>query len=279
MDIKDLAGLSKPSCKLIETFQNGCSWFFKPAQIKRIASASSEASSIESTANFKQQLKQVLLEDTIDASHSIRAKRQFDNVASIYAQASIELQMIENIDETPVSQDWSARFFDYSKDISDEEAQIVWAKILAGEIIKPGSFYKRTLSVLRDIEPFEARWFVNVCQFVICDSAVSYYQCMDYYPYNQIQSLMDCGLLNSEHCGININKDAKELNGKTHSIKLLDYQTSDKNITLEVFSLTDAGMQLYKITQSQTHQTYMMKLIELLERTYNLSLELVQNQL
>lgn len=278
MEIKDLAGLSKPISKLIDVFQNGCSWVLKPQQIKRIASAVSEASSIESNANFKKGLKEALLKDTINASHSLREKHQFDNVTSIYAHAAQELQMIENVDATSVNQDWSARFFDYSKDISDEEAQIVWAKILAGEIVKPGSFFKRTLSVLRDIETFEAKWFLDLCQFVLCDYIVPYYQFMEYYPYNQLQSLMDCGLLNSEQCKFDVDKDAETIYGKTLAIKLIDYQTSNQQISLRSFSLTDAGAQLYKITQSQTHQTYMMQLKEMLEQNYNLKLEIVQNQ-
>lgn len=278
MEMKDLLGLSQPLCKLIDVFQNGCSWVLKPSQIKRIASATSLTKSIESNDEFKSQLKQALLESTANAARSIREERQFDNIASVYANATQELQMIENIDKTPVDPDWAARFFDYAKDISDEEAQIVWAKILAGEIIKPGSFFKRTLSVLRNIEAFEAKWFADICQFILCDCIVIYKQFMDLYPYNQLQSLMDCGLVNSEACSYILNKETKEISGKTHTIKLMNNQTISNQVALNVFSLTDAGSQLYKITQSQTNQTFLMKLKEMLEQRYNLVSEIVQNQ-
>lgn len=109
-------------------------------------------------------------------------------------------------------------FFDYSKDVSNEDAQIIWAKILAGEIAQPGSFYKRTLSVLRDIEAFEAKWFADMCQFVICNSIVEM-SLLKYYPYSQIQSLMDCGLLNSVACESSLTEKATEINGKSHSLK------------------------------------------------------------
>lgn len=112
MEIKDLAGLSEPLCKLIDTFQNGCSFLFKPLQIKRIASVSSEVTSMENNVDLKKRLKEALLEDTINATHSIREKRQFENVASIYASAAQELQMIDHVDDTPVDPDWCARFFD-----------------------------------------------------------------------------------------------------------------------------------------------------------------------
>lgn len=278
MGIKDLAGLSKPISKLIDVFQSGCSWVMEPTQIKRISVAKAETTSIKSTADFKKCLKDSLLVDTISATHTIREKRQFDNVASIYASAAQELLMIESVDDTPVDVDWSTRFFDYSKDISDKEAQIVWAKILAGEIEKPGSFFKRTLSVLRDIEAFEAKWFVDLCQFVLYDSVVFYHQFMDNYPYNQIQSLMDCGLLNSELCSFQINENFMEINGKTHSLKPIDLQADRAKMSFNAFSLTDAGCQLYDITQAQTNQDFMLKFKAVIEKSHNLKLEIVQNQ-
>lgn len=279
MDIKDLAGLSDPLCKFIDVFQKGCSWTFKPQQIKRIASATSQAKSIESNDEFKSQLKQALLESTANAARSIREERQFNNIASIYANAAQELQMIENIDKIPVDPDWSARFFDYAKDISDEEVQIVWAKILAGEIIKPGSFFKRTLSALRDIEALEAKWFADICQFVLSKSIIHDY-CLtyDYYPMNQFQSLTDCGLINSIKCQFVLNKESTEIQGKTQSIKLISPRTGNTPpITIPyVYTLTDVGAQLYRITPAKSHQTYMMKVKEYIEKKYNIKTELIQ---
>lgn len=279
MEIKDLPGLSKPFCKLIDVFQNGCSWVLKPSQIKRIASATSSAKSIESNDEFKSQLKQALLESTANTARSIREERQFDNVSSVYANAAQELQMIENIDKTPVDPDWSARFFDYVQDISDEEAQIVWAKILAGEIIKPGSFFKRTLSILRNIEAFEAKWFADVCQFVLSKSVI--HKCClasNYYPMNQFQSLIDCGLINSIDCLFVLDREASEIQGKKYSIKLVSPQTENTHpITMHsVYILTDAGVQLYRITPAKSNQTYMMEVKKNIENCNNIKAELIQ---
>ena len=184
--------------------------------------------------------------------------------------------MIDHVDDTPVDPDWCTRFFDYSKDVSNEDAQIIWAKILAGEIAQPGSLYKRTLSVLRDIEAFEAKWFADMCQFVICNSIVEM-SLLKYYPYSQIQSLMDCGLLNSVACESSLTEKATEINGKSHSLKIISSQIDLTMIRFrDVFRLTDAGTQLYNITQVQTHKSYMIGLKEQLEIKYGLVLELVQ---
>ncbi|TCO87445.1 uncharacterized protein DUF2806 [Bacteroides heparinolyticus] len=279
MDIKDLLGVSEPLCKLIDTVQNGCSWVFKPNQIKRIAAASSDVASLEANADFKKNLKEALAEDTINMVRTAREQRQLNNIVNIYANTARELQIIENIDKTPVDPDWSARFFDYAKDISNEEAQVVWAKILAGEIVKPGSFFKRTLSILRDIESFEAKWFAEICQFVLADCIISLNGIeKEGYPLNQLQSLMDCGLINSTACQFTLNEGETELQGKTHSIRLLTSQmeTPPRVSLFSIYTLTDAGIQLYRITPAKSHQTYMTNLKEQIERQYNIKAELIQ---
>lgn len=277
MEIKNLAGLSEPLNKLIDVFQNGCSWIMEPAQIKRIANAKSKASEIERSDLFKNQLTELLAMNCNKSLQSARDKNQFQNIKNIYANAAQELQMIQNITDTPVNKDWSARFFDYSKDVSDEEVQAIWSRILVGEIVKPGSYFKRTLSVLREIESFEAKWFLELCKFVIYDTIIPLNKTTNNIPFNRFQSLIDCGLLNSEKCGININKDANAISGKTLSIKLDGYEKSDRIILLKGYSLTDAGAQLYHITQAETDQKLMINLKEMIEHEYDIKAEIIQN--
>lgn len=118
--------------------------------------------------------------------------------------------------------------------------------------------------------------YVNMCQFVICNSIVEM-SLLKYYPYSQIQSLMDCGLLNSVACESSLTEKATEINGKSHSLKIISSQIDLTMIRFrDVFRLTDAGTQLYNITQVQTHKSYMIGLKEQLEIKYGLVLELVQ---
>ena len=80
--------------------------------------------------------------------------------------AAEELAMIENVSDEPVNVDWASQFFDYAKDISDDEAKILLSKILAGEIKSPNTYNKRTLFALKHIEANEAKWFVEICPFI-----------------------------------------------------------------------------------------------------------------
>ena len=287
MEIKDLAGLSEPFNKLIDVFQNGCSWIMEPVQIKRIANAKSKASEIERNDLLKNQLTEFLAINCNKSLQSAREKNQFHNIKNIYANAAQELQMIQNIADTPVNKDWSARFFDYSKDVSDEEAQAIWSKILAGEIAKPGSFNKRTLSILNDLETFEAKWFLESCQFVICDYFIPYDQIKNQYPFKKLQSLIDCGLVNGERCCFYLDPTTitkrescdvildTVINGKTLSIKILDENTVNKKISFFGYVLTDAGAQLFGITEAKTNHDFIVNLKEMIEREYKIKTKII----
>jgi hypothetical protein len=64
-----------------------------------------------------------------------------------------------------VDEDWISRFFNHAQDVSSEKMQEVWAKLLAGEVVKPGSCSLRTLDALKNMNSEEARLFANICQF------------------------------------------------------------------------------------------------------------------
>ena len=266
MDIKNLAGLSKPLTKLIEVIASGCNWIAQPYQIKRLANANAYASSIQSKEEFKQGLRNSLLEYTQRSILSVRENRQVENLANIINYAEQELQAIDKINDTPVSPEWSSRFFDYAQNIYEEEAQIVWAKILAQETASPGKFFKRTLDILHNIEPFEAKWFVELCQFVLDDIYIHFDVILyEYFKTNKLQSMMDCGLLNGQKCIINFDKSVDTINFKSYRLIKKFSNIQPENISMSGFTLTDAGYQLYKITQVSSNLDFVKKIEEQLK--------------
>ena len=191
LEIKDLTGLSEPLTKLVDVIANGCKWITEPYQIKRIADANAYASSVQSKEDFKQGLRNSLLEYTQRSMLSVRENRQIENLANIINYAGQELQVIDNINNIPVSPEWSSRFFDYAQNIYEEEAQMIWAKILAQETATPGKFFKRTLDILHNIEAFEAKWFAELCQFILDDTFVHIDTIKSkYFEFNKLQSMM-----------------------------------------------------------------------------------------
>ena len=270
----DLMGLQKPLYKLIDVLADGCSWFFEPIKIKRIADANAYASSINDISNMKSHLCNELFKSMDKHLASYREEHQMQNIANIYSMAMQELQMIQHIDDRQVSQEWSALFFDYSKDVSDEDVQIIWSKILASEIARPGTFFKRTLSVLKNIEPFEAKWFVEACRFA-GDAFISL-NALDYFQYNKMQTLIDCGLINAGECRTTIPPEANQINFKSHSIQKEDASNFGKPLFMSGFSMTDAGHQLYGITNTDSDVNFLTELKNKLEESSGLKLVLVK---
>jgi len=91
------------------------------------------------------------------------AKRQ-KNLQAIAAKAAKE--MPESVSEMPVEQDWVSRFLEDCQDVSNEDMQTVWGRILAGEVAKPGTFSYRTLFAVKMLRPEVANLFTRLCSFV-----------------------------------------------------------------------------------------------------------------
>lgn len=101
------------------------------------------------------------------------AKRQL-NVQSVTSFAAEELKQAEAVTDEPIDEDWTNRFFRYAEDISNEEMQALWGKILAGEIRRPKTYSVRTLDLLRNLSKEEAAVFLKVAPLRITSGANCY---------------------------------------------------------------------------------------------------------
>jgi hypothetical protein len=61
--------------------------------------------------------------------------------------------------------DWITNFFDKSRIVSDADMQRLWSGVLAGEANTPGSFSKRTVNLLGDLDKSDAELFTSLCGF------------------------------------------------------------------------------------------------------------------
>lgn len=104
-------------------------------------------------------------------SERVRKDYNLENVLSM-VQDELEVEGKQNeqppVEENKdVNEDWFTRWTSIVEDVSVEETQRIWAKILAGEIKKPGTFSVRTLEVLRNLSQYEAQSFAKLCEYVI----------------------------------------------------------------------------------------------------------------
>ena len=92
-------------------------------------------------------------------------KRQA-NIESVIKQAAVELGDKE-IQDHKVDHDWTARFFNDVQDVSSEEMQLLYAKILAGVVEMPGNTTVKTLSILKNLDKSTATLFRKLCSACI----------------------------------------------------------------------------------------------------------------
>lgn len=86
------------------------------------------------------------------------------NIETVTAYAAEELKNEKEVTDEPVDEDWTTRFFNIAEDISNEEMQALWGRILAGEIKKPKSYSLRTLEFLKNLSKEEAECFMKFCE-------------------------------------------------------------------------------------------------------------------
>ena len=97
-------------------------------------------------------------------------KRQY-NIETVVRKAASHLGD-KSVEDREPDHDWTARFFNDVQDVSSEEMQYLWAKVLAGEVERAGSTSTRTLGILKNLDQATAnlfRKFCSACIFVGLD--------------------------------------------------------------------------------------------------------------
>lgn len=266
MEIKDIAGLSEPLTRIIDCLDKGVSSLASPFVYKRMEKAKLLIEQKRADQNAVIALKDAMMQDLIAVARTTRDRQEIENISAIYGNALRELQSFgENtLPSALVKPEWAALFFDSAKDCCDEEVQLLWSKILAGEIKEPGKYYKRTLTNLKQMERHEAEWFVKLCKYVIDDSYVPELVLNeDLFPFNEYQSLVDCGFLNANHGSMEVKFDTMlPLRDKELHIKI-----KDRPYHMNVIILTDTGMQISKLISVEADAVFAEKLVEQINKS------------
>jgi len=196
----DLGSISEPITKLIETVSNAIGVLYEPKQIVRKAIAEKEAAIIRAEADVEidkihsraEKEKEQQQEDAqgvislaykLSASQELQRDVQIESI-EVRTQKRISIQEIrrqintesiinkavkylpEKVSDEKVDDDWVRFFFNYAQDISNSDIQNIWAKLLAGEVAKPGSFSYRAINTLRLFNQHEAIVFSTYCRQV-----------------------------------------------------------------------------------------------------------------
>ena len=156
----NLGNWSKPADTLVKKVSKAVGGLFEPRQIRRIAKAKADAALIETETQIQ-----------ITDLHRRAARRFIEeeaqhqrNMESIAAKALPQLDAAAKPDA--MDDDWIANFFDKCRIVSDGDMQILWSKVLASEAGKSGTYSKRTVNFLSEMDKNEATLFTKLCGFV-----------------------------------------------------------------------------------------------------------------
>ncbi|MBW4528175.1 MAG: DUF2806 domain-containing protein [Phormidium tanganyikae FI6-MK23] len=111
----------------------------------------------------------------------IREQANLDMVSEIAAR-QIQQQAVlpkPEFDATaevpPINEDWLNNFEKQASQKSTEEMQILFGRILAGEIQKPSSFSIKTVNLLGELDSGVAALFMQLCSLCVCLKAEDHY--------------------------------------------------------------------------------------------------------
>lgn len=199
------------------------------------------------------------------------------NIECVVDNAYDILEKEEHCSSEPVDQGWINRFFDSVADVSDEDLQKLWSKVLAGEILQPKSYSLRTLETLKNLSKYEAELFEKVAPlattmqgglFLTAETDVLrkygvYYQ--------DILCLDECGLINSDSMvsynpKISIN-DSVAIFTKSKLLLLKGTNERPTKISFGIFGFTQAGKELCSILDCNANESYLCDFAEKIEKS------------
>lgn len=274
----------KPIEKLIDVVSNAVGGLLKPWQTVRVAKAQAKSDSIiaieqaKTNAIIEGDTEKVQYLEAINERLVNKEKRRQKNIENVVTVAGTILQTEEKVSEESVNQDWATRFFDIVQDVSDDEMQLLWGRILAGEIKQPKSYSLRTLEILRNMTKEEAEIFQKVAQFVLVDQDIAFlftsFNDLKNFgiPYYYIAKLVEIGLIQS---GDNVRQqfnanNTSEINKTSiiygNIVMKIDQMPGADLFSFPVRLLTTPGKELARLIPISPNLDYIKKMASTIKR-------------
>ena len=147
---------------LVQLPHNALDYLAGPDRIRAVRTARAEGALVEARAQAEiERLRAETGDFVLD-----REMHKTLNRRAILAEAQKALPPPgAPVSDDPVSRDFVHAFFDEFDGISDPEVHKIAGRLLAGEVVRPGSFPRRTMRVLRDLELPDFALFTTLCRF------------------------------------------------------------------------------------------------------------------
>lgn len=267
----------KPLEKLIDVISKGIGTLYKPRAIRK--EADSKAYEIEIIEQAKSKAIAEGKEREAESYLRIQERLLFNeterqkSIDKVVEIAAEQLKNEENISSEPVDKDWAKRFFNIVQDISDEEMQLIWGRILAGETKQPNTYSKRTIDILKNLSKKEAEIFTKFAELKIVsnnsiiwndDNGIFLREEFGITPMDRLL-MTELGLISSESflefsfLPTNTNKVTNVIElGKKGIFLYRDIYTPKQSI--QIIAFTKAGTELSKLIEPKPNLKYIEKI-------------------
>lgn len=268
----------KPFEKLIDVISKGIGTLYKPRSIRKNADAKAykiqvieEARTKAENAGKELEAESYLRIQERLIANEIERQESIDKVVEIAAE---QLKKEKNISEDPVDKDWAKRFFDIAQDITDEEMQALWGRILAGETKEPRSYSKRTLETLKNLSKEEAKVFTKFAQariisgnnhLIYNNDNGNFIKKAFGINFGERLLLTELGLIASEN---NLEFSLNPTNGNQitnhirygHKIIIFNRKENTPKQNLKVLVFTKVGIELSKLIEQDINRDYLYEI-------------------
>lgn len=271
----------KPIEKLLDVVSNAIGTVYKPRAIRKEADAKAYELKVISRAKAEAlvESKEIKAEyfNRIEKRITYQQLTKQQNIDNVVDIAVEQLSYEDTVSDKEVNKDWATRFFNIAEDISDEEMQYLWGKILAGEVKQPSSYSLRTLDILRNLTVDEAKMFTKLAELALYNPGEKncfVFNNTDFFKSHlqigvmNILRLSEAGLLYNEH-DLNISFKYNESSGS-----IIIYGDKGIGITkekdapasnLQIFSFTQSGTELTKLVTPNYNEGYIKEIAKVLK--------------
>lgn len=151
--------------------------------------------------------------------------------------------------------DWLIRYYEAVGNISDENMQDLWAKILAGEINAPSSYSLKTIDILRNMRKCDVELFAYICKhsFMFNDHKLFLPNCRGYMDavrivYSDVMKLSEIGLIFNNamiHMEFDLPEEPAIISvNRELVLSICSNETRNKKCSISQFPFTQVGIEL-----------------------------------
>jgi len=237
--------------------------------------------------------KQMPIEDRSNRRNRLSSLRKQENIEAIM-EKTLSFFANKAIDKR-LDLDWFNRYITLAEGVCNKTMQDLWAKILAGEFSRPGSYSLKALKVFRDMSIVDAKLLAKACSLAVKDKSKkniriisgSYQQpgLLNFFNkdrqqhinlshfglnYADILSLADNHLIYQQESESNVMENGEKLNFSFNGSPL-KLSCKKANIAIQFYKFTPIGTELANLISDKPNNDFFVALKEQLKHHFDIA--------